>query len=89
MKYKVLALVIAGVLFLSPLAMAGELSSSDTGFLFSSDQVAATAISAEEMVDTQGQALVGGNLIHVNNVRACNNRCLNDVDVVDVDLDLL
>ena len=54
---RALVLVIAGVLFLSPLAMAGELGSSDSGFLFSSDQVAATTISAEEMQSTQGQLL--------------------------------
>jgi hypothetical protein len=58
MKYKVLALVMAGALFLSPLAIAGELGSSDSGFLFSSDRVAATTISADEMQSTQGQQLI-------------------------------
>jgi hypothetical protein len=51
------ALVLAGVLFLSPLAMAGELGSADSNFLFSSDQVAVTTISDQEMDSTQGQVI--------------------------------
>ncbi len=57
MKVRVLVLLMAGILFLSPLAMAGELGSADSKFLFSSDQVAATTISAEEMGSTQGQVI--------------------------------
>jgi hypothetical protein len=58
MKVRVLVLLMAGVLFLSPLAMAGELGSSDSNFLFSSDRVAATTISSQEMQDTAGQQLI-------------------------------
>jgi hypothetical protein len=50
-----LALLFMLSLVFSPLAMAGELGSADSNFLFSSDQVAATTISAEEMQSTQGQ----------------------------------
>ncbi len=45
----------AGVLFLSPLAMAGDLGSADSDFLFSSEQVAATTISSGEMQGTAGR----------------------------------
>ena len=81
-----LTLVLAGALGLSSLAMAGSLGSADSEFLFRNDKVEATKVEAKtvsdkEMRETQGQALIGGNLIHVNNVRLCNNRCL--------DLDLL
>ncbi len=55
MKVRVLVLLMAGVLFLSPLAMAGDLGSSDSDFLFSSDQVTATTITDQEMQATQGQ----------------------------------
>ncbi len=57
MKVRVLVLLVAGILFLSPLAMAGDLGSADSDFLFSSEQVAATTISSEEMQSTQGQLL--------------------------------
>ena len=57
MKLRILVLVIAGVLFLSPLAMAGELGSSDSNFLFGKDQVAATTITDQEMQATQGQQI--------------------------------
>ena len=62
MRLRILALALAYVLFLSPLvlsplAMAGELSSSDTNFLFSKNRVVATTISTQEMQDTQGQLL--------------------------------
>jgi hypothetical protein len=53
-----LVLVLLVSIVFSPLAMAGELGSADSDFLFSSDQVAATAISAEEMQSTQGQQLI-------------------------------
>ena len=45
----ILALVLAVSLFVSPLAIAGGLGSSDSGFLFKSDQVSVTAISDQEM----------------------------------------
>jgi hypothetical protein len=51
------ALVLGVSLFVSPLAMAGGLSSSDSGFLFSKDQVSATTISSQEMQSTQGKQL--------------------------------
>lgn len=53
----ILALVLALALFATPLAIAGGLSSSDSGFLFSKDQVSATAISDQEMQTTQGSSL--------------------------------
>ena len=49
-----LALALVMSLVVSPLAMAGELGSSDTNFLFSKDQVTATTISTQEMQDVQG-----------------------------------
>ncbi len=57
MKTKVLTLVLVGALASSSLAMAGELNSADSNFLFGKNQVAATTISAQEMQKTQGQAL--------------------------------
>ena len=63
MKLGILALALAGVLFLSPLAMSGSLSSSDTNFLFSGDQVATTTLSAQEMQSTLGQLLDGVGVI--------------------------
>jgi hypothetical protein len=59
----ILALVLGVSLFVSPLAMAGGLSSTDSGFLFKGDQVSATTISSQEMQSTQGQALVSDTLI--------------------------
>jgi hypothetical protein len=70
MRVKLLTLVLAGALFLSPLAMAGELGSTDSDFLFSSDQVAATTISDQEMVETQGSGLVD---VNIGDVRILNN----------------
>ncbi len=58
MKVRVLVLLMAGILFLSPLAMAGDLGSADSDFLFSSEQVAATTISSGEMQDTAGQQII-------------------------------
>jgi hypothetical protein len=57
---KLFVLALAGVLFVSPFAMAGELSSADSDFLFSTEQIAVTAISAQEMQATQGEGLVSG-----------------------------
>lgn len=57
MKTKVLTLVLVGALASSSLAMAGELSSADSDFMFGKNQVAATTISAQEMQKTQGQTL--------------------------------
>ena len=54
---RALVLVMVSVLFVCPLAMAGDLGSSDSEFLFSSEQVTATTISAKEMQDTQGKLL--------------------------------
>ena len=51
------ALALAVALFISPVAMAGELSSADSDFLFSTEQVASTTISAEEMTTTAGQGI--------------------------------
>jgi hypothetical protein len=42
-------------MFVAPLAMAGDLGSGDSGFLFSKNQVAATTISDQEMKSTQGR----------------------------------
>ena len=52
-----LTLVLAGALGFSSLAMAGQLSSHDSAFLFGSSQVAATTITNQEMQTTQGQLL--------------------------------
>ena len=57
MRVKVITLMLAGALFLSPLAMASDLGSADSNFLFGKDQVAATAISDQEMTQTEGQLL--------------------------------
>jgi hypothetical protein len=53
----ILALVLAVSLFVSPLAMAGGLNSSDSGFLFSKDQVSSITISDQEMQNTEGKLL--------------------------------
>ena len=83
----ILALVFMLSLVFSPLAMAGELGSADSGFLFRNDKVEATKVEAKtisdkEMRETQGRALVSGNVVHLNNIRACNNRCLIDIDLL-------
>ena len=51
----ILVLILGVSLFVTPLAMAGGLSSSDSGFLFKGDQVSATTISSQEMQSTQGK----------------------------------
>ena len=53
----ILALVLAVSLFVAPLAIAGGLSSTDSGFLFSKDQVSSTTISDQEMQNTEGRLL--------------------------------
>lgn len=55
----VMALVFAVALFASPLAMAGDLETADSQFLFSSTQADASTLSAGEMADTEGQLAVG------------------------------
>jgi hypothetical protein len=59
----VLTLVFVGALAFSSLAMASDLSSSDSGFLFGKDQVAATTISSQEMQQTQGQLFSLGSIL--------------------------
>jgi hypothetical protein len=77
----ILALVLAVSMFVTPLAIAGGLSSSDSGFLFKSSQVSATAISDQEMKGTQGSfiALLAGILgFNVNDISGSgNNVCFN------------
>ncbi len=87
MRKRVLTLVLGGALGFSSLAMAGELGSADSDFLFRNDKVEATKVEAKtisdkEMRGTQGRALVSGNVVHLNNIRACNNRCLVDIDLL-------
>ena len=62
MRKKVLTLVLGGALGFSSLAMAGELSSTDSNFLFKNNKAAAEAISSKEMRETQGK----GQLLHLN-----------------------
>lgn len=54
----VLALVLAVGLFVSPIAMAGELNTADSEYLFSNAQTEASTLSSSEMADTQGQLAV-------------------------------
>jgi hypothetical protein len=57
MNKSLLTLVLAGALGFSSLAMASDLSSSDSEFLFSRNQVATTTISAGEMKTTEGRSI--------------------------------
>jgi hypothetical protein len=75
----ILALVLAVALFAAPLAIAGGLSSSDSGFLFNGNQVSATAISDQEMQTTQGSSLTA-NLLNFSNIL---NNPKTDVNVSD------
>ncbi len=50
-----LAIVLAVCFIAAPGAIAGELSSADSDYLFSQEKVAATTLSAEEMDATEGQ----------------------------------
>jgi hypothetical protein len=74
-----LVLVFLLSLVVSPLAMAGELGSTDSSFLFGKDQATATTISDQEMQETNGELLtviVAGNEI-IKNV---------NVDVKDINV---
>lgn len=62
---KVLALVIVAVLSLSSVAMAGDLGSADSSFLFGQEQVAATTMTDVEMQATQGQISLNALLANV------------------------
>jgi cytochrome b561 len=55
MNKRLLTLVLAVALGFPSLAMAGDLGSVNSEFLFGSTQVAATTISEQEMQTTQGQ----------------------------------
>ena len=72
------ALVLVMVLFLSPLAMAGDLGSADSNFLFSKDQATATTISNEEMQSTQGQLGIGLGLLLSPAVGQADNSIFNN-----------
>jgi hypothetical protein len=63
MRTKVLTLALVCALAFSSLAMAGELSSSDSNFLFGKSQAAATTIPAQEMQNTQGKQLLSGSFL--------------------------
>jgi hypothetical protein len=54
----VLALVLAVALLASPIAMAGELNTADSEFIFSNAQTETSTLSSTEMADTQGQLAV-------------------------------
>ena len=66
----ILALVLAVSLFLSPLAMAGELGSGDSGFLFSKNQVSVTTISDQEMQNTEGRLLDNISVLNILGITA-------------------
>ena len=57
MRKRVLALTLVCALAFSSLAMAGELSSSDSNFLFVRGHAAVTTIPDQEMQSTQGKQL--------------------------------
>ncbi len=74
MRKRVLTLVLGGALGFSSLAMAGDLTSSDSDFLFKNDKVketkaASKTISDKEMKETQGKALLN---VHLNNLLRFN-----------------
>ena len=87
----ILALVFGVSLFVSPLAMAGDLKPTDSNFLFknkvattdnkvadTNNKAAAITISDKEMKETQGQ----GNLLHIhgnigNGGGILNGKCHN------------
>lgn len=50
-----LALILAVCFIAAPGAIAGDLSTADSDYLFSQENVAATTLSAEEMDATKGQ----------------------------------
>ena len=66
----ILALVLAVALFATPLAIAGSLSPSDSGFLFSKSQVSATTISDQEMQNTEGQLLNNVSVLNLLGITA-------------------
>ena len=58
----ILALLFVLSLVFSPLAMAGDLTSSDSDFLFKDNKIASKTISSKEMKETQAK----GQLLHIS-----------------------